>query len=143
MLPPILPKPIIAKRMSAGVRFVVCRSSSFVPRLRSSFINSDERITNNDSRCSQDASCRRAVEALQSQWQADQLVLSRRWIGELESLDDDHAGAKQRFVRLAVAGVKLLDREVVDADELDALRDEYLGRVWRDIGEVGMKVALD
>ena len=76
---------------------------------------------------------RRAHEA---ERQNAELVRPHRRRGKVEPFDDDDALLEQRAVRAVMPRVKLLDREIVDADELDAERDEILRAVRREVGVV-------
>ena len=67
---------------------------------------------------------RRAVGADDPQRQAEHLVDARLDVAQVQPLDDDGAAAEQHMVRRRARLLELLDRQVVDADDLDAVVDE-------------------
>ena len=83
-----------------------------------------------------------AIEAGDPQRKTAKIVRSHRRHRQVEPFDDDDAALEQRPMRPVMARMKLLDRQVVDADEPNAERHEILGAVGREIGVVGVKVLL-
>jgi hypothetical protein len=58
----------------------------------------------------------RAVPSLETKRKADQLVITRRRLAQIETLDNDHVSAEQRAMRAMVPGAKLLDGKIIYAD---------------------------
>src|SRR5437773_3846401 len=86
----------------------------------------------------QEHSCRRAVAVLDLEGSAHEVVDARTDATEVEPLDDHDARSEQRLVdRISgFLGALRLDREVVDPDELDPMRDAPRRRARVDRGEV-------
>src|SRR5688572_16831998 len=76
---------------------------------------------------------RRAIEPRESERQTDELVFSGRRLAQIETLDDDDALLEKREVRPMMPGVKLLDRVIIDTDELHSAPCEIFGTVRGEI----------
>lgn len=81
----------------------------------------------------------RTVSTCELDREAAQLVLCRRYAFKVESFYNNHAGAKQREMGEVVAGVELLDRQVVDSHELYPAFDNERGTVRCEISVILMK----
>src|SRR5438874_3721536 len=78
----------------------------------------------------------RTIESDEAKREANQLIDSRRWHTQVESLDNYDFLLEQSDVSSVMAGMKLLDREIVDANELDAAIDEILSAIRCQVGIV-------
>lgn len=82
---------------------------------------------------------RRTVSTCELDGKAAQLVL-RRWDAfKVEPFYNNHAGAQKRDMSEVMARVELLDRQIVNAHELDPALDNELGTVRCEIGVILMK----
>src|SRR2546422_11449661 len=66
----------------------------------------------------------RPVGVDDSQWQAKHLIDAGVDVAEIQTLDDDRAGSEQHVVGGRPRLLEFLDRQVVDADHLDAMFDQ-------------------
>src|SRR5207237_3821740 len=86
--------------------------------------------------CDQYRARGRTVAALDSERKADELILARRWSGQVEAFDYHHRTLEKSAVSAMVARVELLDRQVIDSDQLDPVVDEVLCTVGCQIGVI-------
>jgi hypothetical protein len=66
---------------------------------------------------------RRTVEPDEAKRKTNELIDSRRRHTQVESLDDYDLLLEQRDMSSVMTGMELLDGEIVDANELDAVID--------------------
>src|SRR5438874_4527252 len=71
----------------------------------------------------------RTIESDEAKREANQLIDSRRWHTQVESLDNYDFLLEQSDVSSVMAGMKLLDREIIDADKLHSVIDQILSPV--------------
>ncbi len=91
----------------------------------------------------QDDAGGRRVPPAHAQGQAGHLVLPRLDLREIEPLDHDHPGPEQRVVGREVGGAEAVDRQVVEADQLDARLGEVVGRVLGEVDVVLLVARLE
>ena len=84
----------------------------------------------------QDDAGGRRVPAHHAQGQARHVVLPRLDLREVEPLDHDDAGPEQRVVGREVRGAGAVDRQIVEADQLDPGLREVVGGVLREVDVV-------
>src|SRR2546423_1499554 len=68
----------------------------------------------------------RTIEPDEAKREANELIDARGWHTQVESLDNYDFLLEKGDVSSVMAGMELLDREIVDANELDAAVDEIL-----------------
>src|SRR5438128_2122537 len=81
----------------------------------------------------ENSACRGTIEPYEAKWQANELVDSGPRYAQVEPLYNHDFFLEQSDVSSVMTGVKLLDREIVDANELDASIDEILRAIRREI----------
>src|SRR5262245_45640281 len=82
----------------------------------------------------------RPIRPDHAQRQADQLVHTGFDVDEVQAFNDDRTGTEEDMVRRRAGLLEFLDREIVDADDLDAMLDQVSRAGFAQTDIVGVEI---